>query len=343
MRGFTLVETVLSLAILGIIMASIGAASLVMMRLLPRSDDPRSVALTVSGALEQFESDVNSMTQIVIANDQVLQFYANGLDGDGPVLVNYKIDQTENRLLRSLDNATPSPCLTGIDSAEFSYFTSERPHPEITEPEPFASDFGTGGFSSLELSSTIESNNAVKQDIALSFDDDVSSWRIESITLRMKRHTMMASGTCRVMFYRVNDDNSLGSTPIRQLHLSITGLTYYSFSAATITYEVSDMPWLEPDERIAVVIQPIGGAIRVHLATIADFPPFQIYDTSNGDTTDLTGYQLFFRLGGSVMRPGDEPMPMTVVESLTFEFKQLSVSESFSQYAKPLVPIVFEP
>jgi prepilin-type N-terminal cleavage/methylation domain-containing protein len=343
-RGFTLVEAVLSLAILGIIMASIGAASTVFVRLLPREKDPRVSALQMAAGLERLESDVNGMVAIHTMNASTLEFYVNGLAANGATaLVSYAYDSKSNTLSRTVANQDAELVLSSARNFKFSYTLGSRPHPELTEPEAVASNLGTNVLSAIDQTHTIDATKAIRQEIRPTLAENASGWKVDAVKLRLKRHTHLGGGSCRIMLFRINDDETLATSPMALLDVPLTSLTHSTLPASEETYTFSNTPWLDPTDRVALVIMPIGSAIRAVLSRNNGYPSLRMHEFSDNTSVPLDTYQVYHRAVGKVMQPGDTPVSVQVLEGVSAEFLHSILGTELRQTTRLLAPVLVEP
>lgn len=343
-RGVTLIEAVLSLAILGIIMASIGAATSVLMRLMPRTDDPRTVAIAASSLLERFDADVAAAITVLRDEPDALELLVAGLGEDNaPATVMYEYDGDQSAILRAVDGETSKPVIAGINDAQFGYTKIQRASAEEVEPKSVETEFGTETISCTSLWVPVESNRALRQRITPVLDEDASIWTIQSISLRLKQHVLFGGGTCRISFHYINDDATVNPTPFAQRNISISSLPSSSAAAEWASYEFEDMPWIDRERSIAVLVTAVGGSFRSHMAIGGGFTTVEFVNVTTGSATPIPGFLLCFELSGTEMVPSEQPAPIELVESITLLIEHPTLAEPFLHEAKSPVPILSQP
>lgn len=90
-RGFTLIEVVMSLAIMSIVVSAIGSMMVLATRALPNPDDPASETIAAGLAMSRIVDDLRYATRLIEASPTAIEFEVPDRDADlSPEVIRYE-------------------------------------------------------------------------------------------------------------------------------------------------------------------------------------------------------------------------------------------------------------
>ena len=146
-RAFSLIEMVLSLSLVGLVLASLGSMLAFSMQAAPRPDDPVVRVTDAALPISIMTEEIGSATSIVSLSAASITFEVADRTGDGsPETITYRWDGTPgDSLVREINGGDPQSVLTDVHSLEFEPDTNSYTYEVVTPGS--ASDY------SRELSS----------------------------------------------------------------------------------------------------------------------------------------------------------------------------------------------
>jgi prepilin-type N-terminal cleavage/methylation domain-containing protein len=124
-KGFTLVESILVLAMLSIVMVIIFYAFSASMSIFSGEISEADASLEAHRAMERMTKDLRGALQIIDANDTSITFWNSDLNGDGTVeaneLVTYSWTGTSEGFINRTVQTSTREISTGIKSFSLTY------------------------------------------------------------------------------------------------------------------------------------------------------------------------------------------------------------------------------
>jgi prepilin-type N-terminal cleavage/methylation domain-containing protein len=303
--GFTLIEIVLSLSVLGIVLAALGSVLGLTMRALPGRGEASEQTILASRALEQLTDDITSAKQIATTST-TLDLVIPDRDADGTdERVEYTWDGAEgSSLLRRLNDGGWTTALAKLKSINFAAdrvaSTIETASTPVEGSEQILSAWETGASATYSLSTAIW----VSQTIIPVLPGDALSWRPTKIELNCRNVTPV-DGVMVVDIRTLATDGtpsatSLGTATLNESSLNAT-FAWYTVTLPSISGQASGTG-------LAMLCRTSGSGVvagRLQGATSGIAGPSVLHTSANGGTnwTTLADGAIYHRLWGVVTRP----------------------------------------
>lgn len=122
-RGFTLVELVVSMAIMATIMLAIGSVMLLAARAMPDANSPARASIAAAGAVEQMITELQYAVSVNQRSSKMIEFAVADRDGnDVPEIIRYEWSGTSgDPLTRCYNAGTPANVLADVHEFNLSY------------------------------------------------------------------------------------------------------------------------------------------------------------------------------------------------------------------------------
>lgn len=199
--AFTLVELVLSLAIMSVVMLGLASALLVAGHALPDRDS--AVALTMEHALvgQQLAEELACATWFITSTSTSVEFTVADRDGDHvPERIRYEWSGVVgDPLLRSYNGASPIKVLTAVGAFDLKYesrsTTEQYVGPVVDGAETQLANYTVG---LLPASYSINSSNFLGQYVSPSLANGALGWKPTRVTLSVRISGGQTDGQTRV-------------------------------------------------------------------------------------------------------------------------------------------------
>src|SRR3954465_2249593 len=130
--GFTLIETLVSLAIMAILFTGIGSVFMLASRSLPTARGASERTITTTAALDQLAGDLRLATRITEASPTAVTFTVPDRDNEGhEETIRYAMD-ANGSLTYKLNAAQPVPLLRSLSSFSLAYTKRHTTTPGTT-------------------------------------------------------------------------------------------------------------------------------------------------------------------------------------------------------------------
>jgi len=253
MRGFTLVEAVLSMAIVSILLGAMGSLVVVASRSVPdRSRVTDQMGMAAAG-LEQLSADLGAALTIVEATDKVVAFTVPDRDKDGaPDTIRYEWSGVAGgSLVRSIGASLKSNVVDSVASFTLSYSTTTTSTANASTvgsaPEALVSSFST--LLSL-LGQTVQTSKPVAQCFIPTLPAGTKSWTITRVRF-MAVGDLIATGVTDVQLRPVLASGMPGSTVLASVSVNESSLGLLIASMQSVTF--TGCPPLAPGQEVAIV------------------------------------------------------------------------------------------
>ncbi len=202
-RGaFTLVELMVSVAIMSILLVAIGSSILLASKAIPDATNPTSRVIASSNLANQIAAELRSATYITESSATAISFAVPDRDGDGsPELIRYAWSGTAGApLTRSYNRAAAVEAVASVQNFSLAYTRATRtesyPGPPVWSGVGLLSNNGNTSYGDdRELTST----KWVGQRITPTLSADAVAWRITHASLVLSKG-LFSSGR---VYYRI--------------------------------------------------------------------------------------------------------------------------------------------
>lgn len=129
--GFSLVEMVVSLAVVSVLLAGMTSAVVLASRALPSNDGPAAATVQTAEALHQLRDDLRAATELLNRTDTSVTLHLPDRDGDGrPEVVTYAwsgdVTNTADPLTRAVNGNAAVTVLEGVQSFALTYTAADE-------------------------------------------------------------------------------------------------------------------------------------------------------------------------------------------------------------------------
>ena len=179
--GFSLVELVVSLGVLGLLMVAMASSLALASRALPTADGAPAATVATARALQQLQEDLAMAVDLPIRQSQRVTMNLPDRDGDGlPEVITYKwTGVAGSALTRKINGGEAAVVLDRVDDFTLTYVAETRaetlPGPETEQPEQLFASY-TGASSLKDFS--VDYENWIGYRLTPSLPASASSWRL---------------------------------------------------------------------------------------------------------------------------------------------------------------------
>lgn len=255
-HGFTLVEMVTSLAILGIILLACGSATVMATRAGGDAATRAAAQLQAADAAGQIVDDLNVAIDFTQRTATSVTFTVPDRLNDGsPQTVKYSwTGIIDTPLLRQFNNGPATPILTGVRGLDFG-FTTRTVGPEPGPTQRLLFSRATIGGSAKDY--TVSGAQWVSQTFSPSLPLGTPSYTLTRVRLSMK--SSLVDGLWDMSIRRPDPFGRPTATVVAEK-------TVYG-SAMSTDLEWIDIPFdlsgLNPLQSLCVVLRPVGGTAAI--------------------------------------------------------------------------------
>jgi len=252
-RGFSLVEMILSLAIVAILLGSMGSLVVVAAKAMPGRAGAAELATAGAAFLEQMTSDLSCAEVISAAGDTGIDFEVGDRDGDGKrESIRYEWGGAGSVPIRVYNGETAAmevpPLITDSFVLGYEIVTEEENLAAVETSNPEMSVGGWSGLLTL-ASRAVDSSKPVAQHFVPTLAAGTRTWTITRVSFNSSRD-LSPTGTTAVELRMVGadglpDGGILASTTVAESSLSALG--------GTTTVSFTGVPPLTPGVEVAIV------------------------------------------------------------------------------------------
>ncbi|MEX2670993.1 MAG: prepilin-type N-terminal cleavage/methylation domain-containing protein [Phycisphaeraceae bacterium] len=311
--GFTLIETLMSSALIGVLLVAMGSAIALSSHAIPSPEHAGQGRLAAAAALERLGDDLKHARFVTERTATNITVVVHDRTGDGSAdRIRYAWGgQSGGELTRQVNDATPMVVLENVHDLALDY---EVVTDELTYGAPLveSTEIVIGQYMGLLLegNSEVTPTDWPGQYIQPSLPSDAVSWRPTTVLFRAQWRT---SATLRCLLIRADGNRHATQTALAEGQVSGSASSYMTWTGAAFDATTA----IAPEDRVALVIRGAGGASN---------PAYIGYETLTGSgllTTTDGGASwnhhaletLLYRLRGVVTRQG--PPQVTGHERVT--------------------------
>lgn len=258
LRGFTLMELVISLAASAVLLAGMASAIMIASRALPGSEQELDAEVQALLALEQLATEIAGAIAVPERTARALTLIVPDRNDDShDEVIRYTWDgQTGSPLLRTYNGGKARAVLTRLGAFTFRYEVQTIQLAELSLEETQSAE--------LSLAAVDTTHSLADQDIAVNrwhgqffrptFVDvsNVESWRLSRIFLRVRR-SGWATGESWVEVFRADAQNRPTGAVLARGRLEEYGLTSsFVWREVPLTMTAELAPW----EGVCIVVRP---------------------------------------------------------------------------------------
>ena len=295
-RGFTLIEVVMSLAIVGTLMVGMVSAMMITSRSIRTEDTPLSKASRSTKALDDVVADLNIALAFTERTDKAVTFTVPDRNGDGDCeTIRYAWSGTVgDPLTREYNGADPVIVADDVHQFDLSYLVemasgSSKVVPpsaiESAEVELLSHDDGPGG---TMRTSPVNKNSWIGSYVAPTLPTNATSWKVSRVLVRASA-TGLPTGLVEVEVQTADADGLPTGTVLASRTVSEVTL---SDSMLWVDLSFSGVSGLDPDDGLCVVLRYVSGvgdAARIeHEQDSAPATPGLVFMTSTDMGTTWT-------------------------------------------------------
>ncbi len=191
-HGFSLIELVVSLAIMSILVVAMGSAMIFAGQAMPDRDVVHEARLRADDALAQILEELSFALHFTERTATSVAFTVPDRDGDGsPEHIRYSWSGTPgDSLMRAYNHAADSPILAAVTDLDFAYDTTSHTHtypgPLIEQPESLlASHTASNDLRSWKVT-TSDWIGQYLPPASLALGPDAVAWRLSRAEIRVR-------------------------------------------------------------------------------------------------------------------------------------------------------------
>lgn len=187
-RAFTLIEMVVSLAIISIVFLAMGSVMVLSAHAIPDEAGDAQRAVDAADVMDQIVSELQTATSITSTLSIGVQFTVPDRDGDGvDEKIIYVWDQTNGgALLRQYNGGTVVKVLTGLNAFNLTFDTTDVSQPDVVEVSDLTTLSYNAGSSYL-YDVYVTPSQWFAQYFEPALPEYTTSWSVDDIYLIMKR------------------------------------------------------------------------------------------------------------------------------------------------------------
>lgn len=340
-QGFTLIEVVLSLSVMGIVLAALGSVLSLTLRALPGRDETSEQPLLVARVLERMADDVTSAKQVT-GTTTTLSLVIPDRDANGSdERIDYSWDGTRGSpLLRRTNGGAWMTALAKLYSLSFTVdrvaSTLDTASTPVEGSEQILSAWETGASATYNLSTSVWA----AQTIIPVLPGDAISWRPTKIELNCRNVTPI-DGVMVVDVRTIAADGTPTTTSLGTANLNESSLTS-SFAWYTVT--LPSISGQSPSSGLAMLFRTTGSGVvagRLQGATSGIAGPSMVHASANGgwNWATVADGAVYHRLWGVVTRP---LTTTSAVDRVSGVFVNLTLSDNKKLTTRILTPAMPE-
>jgi prepilin-type N-terminal cleavage/methylation domain-containing protein len=263
-RGFTLVEMVVTVAILSVIMLGMGSAMIIATRALPEADNPAAAAIAAASAAERLAAELQYAVSINDSNATAIEFtVADRNHDDVPETIRYEWSGTPgDPLTRQYNGGTPYEALADVSQFNLTY-DLQSISVEIPQANESAETTLAGYGSAQDLHDyPIKDTEWYAQYFWPTLPADATSWKVTRVVIYAKADGP-SDGEARVQL----QPPTAGNCPtgiVLQENTLLESTLLETYAAQEFSF--SNAAGLSPEQGLCIVVKwtANGTACKVH-------------------------------------------------------------------------------
>ena len=314
LRGLTLIELVVSIAVTTILMLAIGSAMLVATKAMPEANGPANQIIVASEVAEQLAAELQYAVSVNSRSEKMIEFTVADRDTDEvPETIRYEWSGTPGApLTRQYNGASVVEVLASVQEFDLSYdleTISKQITPENESPETLLSSY----WSLFYLADySINNSQWYGQYFFPSLPADTISWKVTRVEFYARVHGA-AKGECRVQLQLPSAGKFPSGVVLEQKTLlESTLLDTYSKQQ----FDFSSVSNLSPDKGLCLVFKWIFDADACDIRgryTGAGTPDSHVVKSTNAGASwiSLDNHSLLYWVYGTVTTAGEPQIQQT--------------------------------
>jgi len=313
-RGLTLIELVVTIAVMAVIMLGVGSAMLIVSHAVPTADNPAGAAIAAGQVADEIATELQYAVSIVDSTATTIEFTVGDRDGnDVPETIRYAWSGTPgDPLTRQYNGSAAFAVLPDVGQFDLSYDVKT-----VTTEVQSSSESGETALSSYSETENVgdfdvESDEWYAQYFLPSLPGDAISWKVTRVQFRAKTYAT-STGESRVQLRFATAGGYPSESVLEEKTLLESTLT----SGYTLQeFSFSSVSELAPDQGLCLVFKWIanGTACRIQGDTEAsDLPDGHLLRSTDGGSswTVRSSDSLLYWVYGTVTTPGDPEIETT--------------------------------
>lgn len=262
LRGFTLLELVISLVVTGILMSTLASAMLLATQAMPDDERPAEATMAAGEIASQMAGEIYYAQSFAerTANAVTFTVADRNDEDDKPETIRYAWSGTPgDPMTRQYNGGDTVTVLENVQELDLAYETEEVVE-EIPAPPTESSEMQLANYTDLNKLAglPVTTSNWIGQCFQPSLPADALGWRITRVRFQAKA-TGGPKGITMVQT-RPADVNGLPSTRVlEEIPMYESGLTKsYSWQ----DFSFSTVSWFAPGDEVCLVLRQIGKGAR---------------------------------------------------------------------------------
>jgi prepilin-type N-terminal cleavage/methylation domain-containing protein len=257
--GFTLLEVVVAIVIMGILMTGLASALVLATHAMPGGDDETDAVMNSAAALDQMVEELRDALWFMERSAVAVTFSVPDRDGNGlPERVRYAWSAVNgDPLTRAYNGGSALPVVPNVDKFNLEFdltsITEEYPGPISAGTEQLLSDFSTG--SEIWELQVDKDYPGAGQCFVPTLSEDAVAWQVTSVLFSTMQSAPVKEQTLAQLL-RTGADGQPTADVIAEYVLSETELPTGS---DWVEIPFGPVPQLAPDEGVCLVLLHMGG------------------------------------------------------------------------------------
>lgn len=290
--GFTLIEMVLSLAVMAILLVAMASAVTVASRAVPDPDGSSAAVATNAAGLQRFRDDLHAAVELTERTDTSVTLVLPDRTGDGlPEVVRYAWSGTAgDPLTRAFNHGDPVDITTAMDDITLTYVTTD--HEVVFTGVPVESgemvlssyvDPVWASGSSPTSFYKVTLTNWLGYRLSPTLDPDVVAWYPTRAQFRAKKQSSVSMGTL-ALEVKDWDESAPGDTVYDQGTLSVASFANNAYLWEEVA--LSGETRFTPGQTLAVTHRLEGVVLgSAQVSTNTSATPANYFSTSNSGSS----------------------------------------------------------
>ena len=340
-RAFTLMEMLVSFAILGVISVGIGSSMLLASRAIPDAKSTVRSRISSSLSLEQLCGDLPYATNILNATSTAVTFTVADRDADAsPEILAYSWSGSAgDPLLLQTNSQTPVAILPEVQTFNLVYDTTTVTDETATGNESGQTTLASHNATQDFKEYTIESDKWTGQYFKPALPADAVSWSIQRVEF-YARSVLLGAGESRVQLQGATHGGWPTGEVYEEKTLLESGLLVLYLLRSFDFTTVKDLP---PDKGVCLVIRYVSGTkscvVQAHDKATGLTNMALLKTTDGGATWSKPSEEsLIFWVFGTVTTPGTpEVVETKYLQAVNLQINTGNTEDTLVQTAVPIL------
>lgn len=265
-RGFSLVEALVAMAIMTILLLSLGSVVALATKALPPATPPVGDTTATHEILRVLARDLELASEVTIATATTLEFKTADRNSDGqPEVIRYSwTGSPGDPLVRKYNGDAAEPVVTRVQAVSFAYATT----PDTTAAAPVATTSAETLFytndTMYDSTKSVASGESYAQTFSPLLPTDATSWKLTRV-----RYVAAAdgtkSGTVTLNIRPVSSTTGLPTSAVWATEAKLETALTTSFN--WYTFDASAAPAQPPGGAMAFVLSSANSACQIRYAS----------------------------------------------------------------------------